>query len=322
MATPADTQDHTNNPGWVQVHATVPATAVDALQDTLLDAGALAITLSETTEEDALWEPEPGTNPLWQHTRVTGLFAAQAMGDGLKKEQLLADLAPFQILDLRWEGLADRQWTREWLKHFKPLLIENKLQITPTDYSAEDANTPLVSAPPGVVQLLLDPGLAFGTGTHPTTQLCLTWLCQQALAGKLNDKIVVDYGCGSGILGIAALLLGAKSVIAIDTDPQALQATQANAAKNGVAEQISLGAPALLKDEQHCADILIANILAEPLHQLRQHFAALLKPHGKWAISGLLETQVGAISQAYSEAFLVEAPAIQGDWARVQGRLR
>lgn len=321
MTQPPASQDQSDNSGWIQVHATVPATAVDALQDTLLDAGALAITLSETTEEDALWEPEPGTSPLWQNTRVTGLFAAEAMADGLKKEQLLAELAPFQIVDLRWEGLADRQWTREWLKHFKPLLIENKLQITPTDYSAENANTPLVSAPEGAVQLLLDPGLAFGTGTHPTTQLCLAWLCQQAHTGKLAGAMVVDYGCGSGILGIAALLLGAKSVIAIDTDPQALLATQANAEKNGVADRISLGAPELLKSETDCADILIANILAEPLHQLRRHFADLLKPAGEWAISGLLETQAETISQAYQEIFQVDAPTIQGDWARLQGNM-
>lgn len=323
---------------WIQVHATAPVSAVDALQDTLITAGALAITLAETDEADALWEPEPGASPLWQNTRVTGLFSAQSMADGLMREQLQTELSQHEIVDLRWEGLADRQWSREWLKHFKPLLIENRLLITPTDFDeqASDAISdpktpdphppevysadlwPTTPSPANVVRLLLDPGLAFGTGTHPTTQLCLAWLCQIPLSGK----VVIDYGCGSGILGIAALLLGAHSVIAIDTDPQALQATQANAQKNGVAKQLTLGAPNLLANSQACADVLIANILAEPLLGLRDHFQTLLQPVGQWAISGLLASQIPRLSEAYEENFSVSAPVVQGDWARLQGTIK
>jgi len=310
---PADTLS------WIQVHATVPAAQVDALQDMLLDAGATAITLSETAEEDALWEPEPGTNPLCENTRVTGLFDADKVANSHEKEQLLDQLTPFEILDLRWEGLADREWTREWLKHFKPQLIENKLRITPSEVGIAD-NTPAPLQAHGkpcsdIVQLLLDPGLAFGTGTHPTTQLCLAWLCQIPLKGKS----VIDYGCGSGILGIAALLLGAESVIAIDTDPQALQATQANAEKNGVSHLITLGDPNLLRDQKSRGDVLIANILAEPLRQLRSHFARLLNAKGLWAISGLLMSQTEPLAAAYQEVLQVSHSTQRGDWALIQG---
>ncbi|MEJ2742317.1 MAG: 50S ribosomal protein L11 methyltransferase, partial [Gammaproteobacteria bacterium] len=180
---------------WIQVHATTENTVVPSVQDAFEAAGALAITLSETNDTDALWEPEPGTNPLWQTTCVTGLFHANSMRHADTRDQLTRQLTSLPLINLRWEVLEDRAWEREWMKHFKPMLIANRLLIQPTlddtDTITDTINAPATPASqtnspsthPAPTILRLDPGLAFGTGSHPTTQLCLTWLCQQDLSG-------------------------------------------------------------------------------------------------------------------------------------------
>ncbi|MCX7088732.1 MAG: 50S ribosomal protein L11 methyltransferase, partial [Methylococcales bacterium] len=187
---------------------------------------------------------------------------------------------------------------------FKPMLFSKKLWICPTGMEKEEPNT---------ICMTLDPGLAFGTGTHPTTALCLEWLASH----DIHDKTVIDFGCGSGILAVAALLLGAKVAYAIDIDPQALTATLANAEKNNVQDKIHCYLPEAFTGD--AADIVLANILATPLIELSQTITALVKPAGQLVLSGILKEQAEAVSEAYRPAVTVNIPVIQEEWCRLDG---
>lgn len=287
---------------WLQLHLSAPSDRVEALEDALHACGAVAVSFGELGDRPVL-EPAVGEMPLWDTVAVAALFPVDSPRDEL--QQALTEAFGAELpSEPRWEVLEDRPWEREWLQHFAPIRCGERLWVCPHGH-ALDA--------PGAVILRLDPGLAFGTGTHPTTALCLGWLDAHARAGEE----VIDYGCGSGILGIAALLLGAGRVRAVDIDPQALLATRENAARNGIAEaRLRVSAPEALSDAEP-ADLLLANILAGPLVALAPRFATLLRPGGVAVLSGVLEAQSPEVIHAASPWFSLEEVAESEGWCRI-----
>jgi len=270
------------NTDWLQFSLTVTADRVEAAERALFDAGAVSVTLGEGGD-DEVFEPAPGETPLWQQVRVTGLFPSAASIEDVRQHLDLAlGESPWQP-----ERLADRPWEREWLKHFKPQRFAGKLLVWPGD------EPPRANASDTVLRL--DPGLAFGTGTHPTTALCLDWLASQPqLPGD-----VIDYGCGSGILAVAALLLGAGRALAVDIDPQALAACRDNAERNGIdPARLEVRLPDSFPPTAP-AGLVLANILAEPLIALAPRLYGCLAPGGQLVLSGLLAAQAGPVVESY-----------------------
>ncbi len=278
----------------------------------LEEAGALAVTLLDaevdTPNECAILEPGVGETPLWQRLVLNALFDVGTDRAGLLA--LLAELVPeLAPGDIGLREVADQDWTRAWMADFKPMRFGRRLWIYPWNIE------PPADAADAVV-VRLDPGLAFGTGTHPTTALCLQWLDGLDLAGKH----VIDYGCGSGVLAIAALKLGAARVSAIDNDPQALDASRDNARRNGVAQHLDLFAPEQFADTP--ADVLVANILAGPLAQLAPRFAACTRPGAPFALSGILQGQQQELLAIYAPWFEALTLETREDWVRISGRRR
>lgn len=274
---------------WLQLSFDANRDSAEALEDALLDVGAAAVTLQDNADQP-LYEPGLNERPVWNLTRVTGLFDATT-----DMPSTLAALAAAYDHDLpaqRLEILEDKDWEREWMTHYHPIQCGQRLWVCPSWREPVDSQA---------VNLKLDPGLAFGTGTHPTTFLCLGWLDSQTL----DMEHVVDYGCGSGILGIAALLLGAREVTAIDNDPQALVATRDNLQRNALADDrlhcyLPEQAP---KPAEHRAGVVVANILAGPLVELAPKLAAYLLPGGRIVLSGILLEQASTITERYSTWF-------------------
>jgi ribosomal protein L11 methyltransferase len=266
--------------------------------------GALAVTFSDA-RDDAVLEPAPGEVRLWPATRVTALYAAE-----VSSAAVLIDLAARLGLDagrIEARCIADRVWEREWLKDFHAMRFGRRLWICPQHES--------VDAPDAVV-VRLDPGLAFGTGTHPSTALCLQWLDGAALAGRS----VIDYGCGSGVLAIAAARLGAANVAAFDIDPQALIATRENAAANEVSTRVhAVERAADLPPE---ADVLLANILAGTLVELAPRLAARVRPDGALLLAGILEIQSEAVTTAYKPWFDMDIFGSRDGWVALRGTRR
>lgn len=279
----------------------------DSVEEVFARHGANSITLTGAGD-DPILEPAPGEAPLWSDTRISALFAAdvdlRALEDDLLHSLDLQELPLHEI-----EALADRAWEREWLRDFGPMRFGRRLWVCPGDSAIED---------PDAVVVQLDPGLAFGTGTHATTALCLEWLDGLSLDGAS----VLDIGCGSGILGIAALRLGCSRVAAFDIDPQAVSATRANAVRNGVEAQLEATQDIRVLDAQY--DIVIANILAAPLIELAETVCAYLGPGSLLALSGILSGQVDDIRTAYRRWIEFDAPVQreQGGqtWVRLAGR--
>ncbi|MDD5036124.1 MAG: 50S ribosomal protein L11 methyltransferase [Methylococcaceae bacterium] len=288
---------------WRQLSAATCESLAEPVSELLFDLGALSVSFQDEGDQP-LFEPKPGEIPIWRDTRVIALFEEEA---DIERAQaaVLVRFGEASFSDWRMEEIQDQAWERAWLEHFHPMPFGRRLWIVPSGFEAPDQEE--------AVCVSLDPGLAFGTGTHPTTALCLEWLDGLELKGKT----VIDYGCGSGILAIAALLLGAQSAIATDIDPQALTATTDNARKNGVEERLHLYYPELLPDIQ--VDILLANILANPLVELAQALASHIRPGGLLALSGLLREQADEVRKAYEPFFLMEAPLFIEDWARLTG---
>jgi ribosomal protein L11 methyltransferase len=275
-------------------------------EELLLEAGALSITLQDAADTPVL-EPAPGTTPLWPQVRISALFEATV--DLHTVAQHLRAQFPEQALQIHAESVAERVWEREWLKDFKPLRFGRRLWVCPAgqrphaEQSQGDADC----------YIDLDPGLAFGTGTHATTALCLEWLDGADLSGKH----VVDYGCGSGILAIAALKLGAASALAVDIDLQALLATADNAQRNGVTERLTVAAAPPVPSV--VCDVLLANILAEPLENLAADFAALVTTRGQLVLSGLLAHQAATVAMRYHPWFDIGPVTLREDWSRLDG---
>lgn len=273
-----------------------------SLEDACFAAGALSVTLTDAADTPIL-EPALNTTPLWPQVHLSALFAQEA-DCAVIIETLTAALgrAPAH----HFIEIADRTWEREWLKDFKPMRFGRRLWIYPHEEPADL---------PDVTIVRLDPGLAFGTGTHPTTALCLDWLD----SAELEGCTVIDYGCGSGILAIAAVKLGAAHAFAVDHDPQALLATRENAQRNAVSEQIETLSPA---DPLPRAHALLANILALPLIELAPRFEKALATDGRLTLSGILSEQAEEVAAAYTPWIEMEPAVQRGDWVRLHGRKR
>ena len=271
--------------------------------------GASSVTLSDAGDDPVL-EPGPGETPLWSSTRITGLFSGDVDMSQFRAA-LLRELSLTELPAHHIEELADRAWEREWLRDFGPMHFGKRLWICPTGSQVDEEEAIVVH---------LDPGLAFGTGTHPTTALCLEWLDGVDLAGKT----LLDYGCGSGVLAIAALKLGCESATAMDIDPQAVIATRQNAADNDVAENMLVtGSPEGI--EGHF-DVVVANILAGPLVQFADSITSLLARGGMLALSGVLCEQADDVMAAYKAWIEFEEPVFREQdgqmWSRLTGSKR
>ena len=265
---------------WLQVRLDTRADLAPAAEEALVALGAAAVTLEDNADQPLFAQAEP-EEQLWRETRVSGLFAADTDVDALRAA-LPGELGK----TLRAEILEDKDWEREWMRHYQPRRIADGLWLCPSWLTPPD---------PNAVTIMLDPGLAFGTGTHPTTAMCLAELAARTPAGGE----VVDFGCGSGILAVAALLLGANNVLATDTDPQALTATWANAERNNLpAGRLRVCHPGELSGDER-ADLVVANILASPLCDLAPTLCAMLRPGAALLLSGILREQVESVREHY-----------------------
>lgn len=287
---------------WLQLRLAITPEQAPDYEDRLLDLGAVSVTYMDA-EDQPIFEPDLGTTPLWSRTHLLALFEAE-----VQEEDLLAHLRLLwgeQLPELHLERLAEQDWERSWMDNFQPLRFGQRLWIVPSWHQAPD---------PEGVNLLLDPGLAFGTGTHPTTALCLEWLDAQELSGQS----VLDFGCGSGVLAVAALLLGAPHAVGTDIDPQALEASRDNAGRNGIAaERFPLYLPEQLPQDQF--DLVLANILAGPLVQLAPTLTAHVKSGGHLVLSGILKEQAEEVRAAYAACFDLAPTTEREGWVRIEG---
>ncbi|WP_449426670.1 50S ribosomal protein L11 methyltransferase [Rhodanobacter umsongensis] len=296
---------------FLELSLTIRVEQQPHVEESLDDLGALSITLqdadAETPDEQAIFEPGVGELPLWPTITLNALFDEHTDRRGLA--EALGELLPWLEPDqLSFHDIADQDWERAWMDQFKPMPFGRRLWIYPWNIEPP--------ADEDLVVVRLDPGLAFGSGTHPTTALCLEWLDGLDLAGKT----ITDYGCGSGILAIAALKLGAASAIGVDNDPQALTASIDNAERNDVAERLAVFLPEDV--DAGAADVFIANILAGPLGELAPIFAAAAKPGAPFAISGILVGQQDELLRRYAEWFDDLRVDTREDWVRISGRRR
>ncbi|MCX8641948.1 MULTISPECIES: 50S ribosomal protein L11 methyltransferase [unclassified Gilliamella] len=284
---------------WIQLRINTTNELAEQISEQLEESGAVSVTFQDTYD-NPVFEPLPGETKLWGNTDVIGLYDAQTEINELKSI-LNLDQYSYKI-----EQLEDKDWEREWMDNFHPMQFGKRLWICPSWRDVPD---------PNAVNVMLDPGLAFGTGTHPTTALCLTWL--DGL--DLNNKIVIDYGCGSGILAIAALKLGAKQVIGIDIDPQAIEASRDNAERNNVSNNLQLYLANDIPNNLQ-ADVIVANILAGPLKELEPNINKLVKPSGLLGLSGILASQAQSVCLAYQAHFELDPVIEQDEWCRITGK--
>lgn len=273
---------------------------VEALMQAL---GALSISLSDAGDEP-IYEPLPGENPVWRESVVTATFDA-ALDPGLIRQQLVSRLPRHLARGLRQQTLQERDWDQAYRQHFQPLQCAPDLWIVPSWLTPPDPEATIIR---------LDPGLAFGTGSHPTTALCLAWLG----ANDIKGWRVIDFGCGSGILAIAAIKLGAKQVEAIDIDEQAIAACRSNMAVNSIdSDRITVTHPENI--DSSGVDLLVANILAGPLVELASRFASLVRPGGQILLSGILKTQLEALQSSYRPFFELDPASYRDEWVCVSG---
>jgi ribosomal protein L11 methyltransferase len=322
---------------WLEVKIRSEREGAEALEALLEDQGAVSVTLIDA-ENEPLFEPRPGETPLWNHVVITGLFPQGTDQDELHI-RLAAAWAQGPLPPLHFTVLPEQDWVRAWLDDFTPMRFGRRLWVCPSWWLADGTDTTLWTPPaadaaeweqrhagllhdmqqPGTAILRLDPGLAFGTGTHPTTSLCLQWLDAQ----NLEQITLVDYGCGSGILGLAALLLGAGTVHGIDNDPQALTATAENCRKNRIdPARFPLQLPdawtrAVATGGVGLIDGMMANILAGTLIQLAEFLSLQVKNGGWILLSGILREQAESVVTAYTPWFREFSVAAEGDWVRI-----
>lgn len=289
---------------WVQIRLNSTNKQAEEISDFLTEIGAVSVTFMDS-QDTPIFEPLPGETRLWGNTDVVGLFDAETDMKAIVEALIISTLVTPDFSH-KIEQIEDKDWEREWMDNFHPMQFGKRLWICPSWREAPD---------PNAVNVMLDPGLAFGTGTHPTTSLCLQWLDGLDLEGKT----VIDFGCGSGILAIAALKLGAKQAIGIDIDPQAILASQNNAEANGVSERLQLF---LAKDQPKDlqADVVVANILAGPLKELAPNIITLVKSKGNLGLSGILATQAESVCEAYTNHFNLDPVVEKEEWCRITGR--
>jgi len=290
---------------WIQIKLNATNQNAEQIGDMLMEeTGALSVTFLDA-KDNPVFEPLPGETRLWGDTDILALYDAESdtnwVVEQIKASNMLVEGFAYKV-----EQLEDKDWEREWMDNFHPMKFGERLWICPSWRDIPD---------PEAVNVMLDPGLAFGTGTHPTTALCLEWLESIDLTGKT----VIDFGCGSGILAIAAIKLGAEKVVGIDIDPQALVASKENADRNGVADQLEVYLPEN-QPEGLIADVVVANILAAPLRELSPIIKGLIKPNGQLAMSGVLDTQAEDVATYYRDELHIDPIASQTEWCRISGR--
>ena len=286
---------------WLQIKARITDAEAPQMEQLFQSVGAVSVTLLDA-EDEPVFQLDPDSTPLWQQTLLCALFEENTDPDAV-----IATLTAGSRLlesDLLTEKIADQDWERAWMSDFKPMRFGERLWVCPSWSEPPE---------PDAVNIMLDPGLAFGSGTHPTTALCLAWLDSQ----QLVNKSVIDYGCGSGILAIAAALLGADRVVAVDNDPQAVTASSNNRDMNGISADLMT---VHLPGEPHePADVVVANILSGPLADLTPVLAGLTRPGGKLILSGVLADQTEALMASYEPFFTMQPPVIQDEWVRIEG---
>jgi ribosomal protein L11 methyltransferase len=289
---------------WWQFSLNCQASELELVEGLMLELGAVSISLSDAGDEP-IYEPLPGDNPVWQESIVTATFD-EGRDPGLLQQQLIDRLPDHLAGEVRQEDLQDQAWDQVYKQHFQPLQCAPDLWIVPSWSDPPD---------PAATIIQLDPGLAFGTGTHPTTALCLAWLGSSDVKGSQ----VIDFGCGSGILAIAAIKLGAKHVTAVDIDEQALSACQSNMKVNAIGtDQILVCRPE--EAVSTGADLLIANILARPLIDFASRFASMVRPDGQILLSGILKTQLEDIQLSYQPFFELDQASYRDEWVCVSGK--
>ncbi|MYM60976.1 50S ribosomal protein L11 methyltransferase [Vibrio sp. OCN044] len=290
---------------WIQIKLNATNDNAEQIGDMLMEeTGALSVTFLDA-QDTPVFEPLPGETRLWGDTDILALYDANADTQFILEQIKLSGLLAHDFAH-KIEQLEDKDWEREWMDNFHPMKFGQRLWICPSWREVPE---------PNAVNVMLDPGLAFGTGTHPTTALCLEWLESLDLSGKT----VIDFGCGSGILAIAAIKLGAQKVVGIDIDPQALIASKDNAERNGVADKLEVYLPQE-QPQNLVADVVVANILAGPLRELSTVIASLVKPNGDLAMSGVLDTQAQDVATYYSGSFNIEPIKELNEWCRIAGR--
>ncbi|WP_037586812.1 50S ribosomal protein L11 methyltransferase [Stenoxybacter acetivorans] len=291
---------------YQQIAIHVAEADTDALSDALIEAGALSTAIEDAyagtdSEQEIFGEPGMPAEQLWQKSVIVALFDEDTDIDAaLSQAAASADIA---VPDYVKENVPEQDWVRLTQSQFDPIQISERLWITPSWHAQPNSEA--------VVNLQLDPGLAFGTGSHPTTRLCLQWLDKNLVSGSK----VLDYGCGSGILAIAALKLGAGQAVGVDIDPQALRASTDNAERNQVSAQFYL--PDDLPEEQF--DLVIANILANPLRLLGEMLASRCQVGGQIVLSGILDDQVTELSEIYAQWFDLYPPITEEGWVCISG---
>jgi ribosomal protein L11 methyltransferase len=286
---------------WQQIKARITDTEAQQMEQLFQSLGAVSVSFLDA-EDEPVFQLDPDSTPLWQQTLLSALFESDAEMDNILAAIKAA--SRLEDSDLIIEHIEDQDWERAWMDEFKPMRFGRRLWVCPSWCPPQD---------PEAVNIMLDPGLAFGSGTHPTTALCLEWLDSLDLQGKT----VIDYGCGSGILAIAAVLLGARQVIAIDNDPQALIATANNRDANGIAAtQLTVHLPG---EPHEPADIMVANILSGPLVELTPILTGLTKTGGQLALSGVLSEQTNGLIEAYRQGFDLQKPIVRDEWVCVTG---
>lgn len=290
---------------WQQLIIKADRELAPIIADTMSALGAVSVSLSDS-EDEPVFDRLDGESPLWSHTTVTGLWAE---GDDIDAIVIALEnaIAPEPLPPVTRAMLADQDWERVWLDRFQPININNKLWISPVD---------VVPPPPALPTVYVDPGLAFGTGTHATTHLCLNWLTEVPLKGLE----IIDYGCGSGILAIAALKLGAARAWGVDTDPRALEVSRDNARQNDVEDRFEGFLPDAVPASL-TAPVVLANILAEPLIELAPRLTSMVEPGGRIALSGLLAEQVALVEPHYEAGFDLHCELRDG-WALLSGQRR
>lgn len=289
---------------WHQISVTTNENTAPKVADFFSDLGAVSVTYMDA-EDEPVYEPAIGETKIWTQTQVVALYELTA--DPAKiRSQTLKRFQQECLNYWEFEVIEDQAWERAWMEHYRPMKFADKLWVCPTGQEQREE---------GTVCLILDPGLAFGTGTHPTTALCLEWLASHDLCGKT----VIDYGCGSGILAVAAVLLGAKIAYAVDIDPQAITATESNAEKNNVQDKIVCDLPEKFKAANLKADVVLANILAKPLIEMSGQIAGLVISGGDLVLSGILAEQAQSVVDGYQPYLALDKCVQQEDWVRLTG---